>query len=128
MKRIYVALLLMLASMVAGFAVPAYAQKVDRAADFLPAQAVRSSIKQRWGQNTEFAKFYGMRGSARFKIDAQGSLIGKPEVTVTGGTAAQRVQASRSVQATIQGASPFPKPPNTTFPGVMTFTLPFQFD
>ncbi len=128
MKRTYIALLLTLVLGSAEFAVPAYAQNADRSAYLRSAEAVRESIRQHWSPNVEIAKFHGMRGSVRFDIDNAGRLVGRPDVTVTGGTAVQRAQIARNVQAIVQGASPFPRPPNTAFSGVMKFRLPFQFD
>jgi hypothetical protein len=120
-------LLLTLLPMATGPAVPAHAQSADRAADLRRAQAVRHSIQQHWVVNAD-PKLDGMRGTASFEVDTEGRLVGRPEVKLTGGTAAQRALVARNVQAIIQRASPFAGPSGITFPEVTKFKFSFQFD
>ncbi|GAA3106922.1 hypothetical protein GCM10010520_59530 [Rhizobium viscosum] len=120
-------LLLALAT-TAGFAATAKAQNASLAGERQAVLEMRNSIKQHWRLNPELGALDGIRGTVRFAVNAEGRLVGKPQVSVTGGTAAKRAWVKSSVKEVIQKASPFPRRPKGAYPSVMEFMLPFQFD
>lgn len=83
-----------------------------------------SAIKRHWYQNPEFR---GIRGTVDFQIDADRRLFGVPQVRLTGGSAAKRVEVEKNVKQTLQNAS-FPKSPKAAFSQPVKFRLPFEFN